>query len=159
MNSADSAKDAPPQDQLATREIARRLINRRGVDQAGSRSAAQAAAAACDHLYWDLSRWVGLDGCQALFTRALTQARADHPVLEQIRLSTKSDRHLDGVSETIKTHGDGATAESVESVLVALIELLTRLIGNEMVTRLVEGSPPWSGEDAPTPAGRQEGPR
>ena len=139
MNSADSGKDTLSPDQPPTRQIAHRLINRQGAEQAGSRSAARAAVAACDHLYRELSRWVGSDGCHALFTRALAQARSDYPALEQIQLRARSEPYLDGAAETIMAHGDAATAEAVESMLVRLIELLGRLIGDDMATKLIEG--------------------
>jgi hypothetical protein len=39
--------------------------------------------AACDHLYQALSRWVGPDGCHALFTRAaVTSGAATSPAVQ-----------------------------------------------------------------------------
>ena len=35
-------------------------------------------------------------------------------------------------------HGDPATAEALESMLVRLVELLGRLIGDDMSTKLIE---------------------
>ncbi len=37
-------------------------------------------------------------------------------------------------------HGDAATAEALESMLVHLVELLGRLIGDDMATKLIERS-------------------
>jgi hypothetical protein len=37
-------------------------------------------------------------------------------------------------------HGDAATAQALESMLVHLVELLGRLIGDDMATRLIERS-------------------
>jgi hypothetical protein len=37
-------------------------------------------------------------------------------------------------------HGDAATAEALESMLVHLVELLGRLIGDDMATTLIERS-------------------
>ncbi len=37
-------------------------------------------------------------------------------------------------------HGDAGTAEALESVLVHLIQLLGRLIGDDMTTKLIERS-------------------
>jgi hypothetical protein len=37
-------------------------------------------------------------------------------------------------------HGDAATAEAFESMLVHLVELLGRLIGDDMATKLIERS-------------------
>ena len=122
----------------SARQTARRLINSHRPKGAGGESAARAAAAACDDLYRELSQWVGADGCRALFTRALTEARAELPVLAQIRLSAGHEAILDGVPETIMANGDAATAEALESMLVLLLELLGRLIGDDMAMKLIE---------------------
>ena len=37
-------------------------------------------------------------------------------------------------------HGDAATAEALEAMLVHLVELLGRLIGDDMATKLIERS-------------------
>jgi hypothetical protein len=119
------------------REIARRLIDTRRQERTGADTAPRAAASACDHLYLELSRWVGVDGCHALFTRALAQARTDHPALAQIQLHPRSEPYIDGLAAAIMAHGDAATAEGLESVLVRLVELLGRLIGDDMATKLI----------------------
>jgi len=116
------------------------LIDIRETDGKGGHGRARAAAAACDHLYQNLSRWVGRDGCHALFTRALAEAQVEHGVLEQIKLRPLSQPYLDGVPETIMAGGDGETADALESMLVHLIELLVRLLGDDMATKLVERS-------------------
>jgi hypothetical protein len=66
-------------------------------------------------------------------------------VLEQIRLRPLSQPYLDGVAETIMGRGDGETAEALESMLVHLIELLVRLVGEDMATKLIERSMPTPG--------------
>lgn len=140
MNRADQGKDTLSGDQPAVRQIAQRLINSRRSERAGGDTAARAAAAACDHLYRALSRWVGPDGCHALFTRALAQAQTECPALRQIQLRARSEPYIDGVAETIMAQGEAVTAEALESMLVRLIELLDRLIGDDMATKLIEGS-------------------
>lgn len=123
-----------------SREIARRLIDSRRQDRAGGDTAARAAASACDHLYRELSRWVGVDGCHALFTRALAQARTEYPALAEIQLHVRSEPYIDGLAATIMAHGDAATVVALESMLVRLVELLGRLIGDDMATKLIERS-------------------
>jgi hypothetical protein len=145
MNTADQGKDTLSRDQPPARQIARRLINshrseRPGGDTAARDTAARAGAAACDHLYRELSRWVGRDGCHALFTRALAEARTEYPALGQIQLRARSEPYIDGVAETIMAHGDPATADALESMLIRLIELLGRLIGDDVATKLIERS-------------------
>jgi hypothetical protein len=138
------------------RQIARRLINRHGAQQAGGDTAARAAAAACDHLYRELSRWVGSDGCHALFTRALAQARIEYPAFVQIQLGARSQPCIDGIAETIMAHGDAATAEVLETMLVRLVELLGRLIGDDMAMKLIERSLTASARSNATFDGRRE---
>jgi hypothetical protein len=123
----------PPASQLA-----RRLIDSSRGNGARSPDSAHAAAAAFDHLYQSLSRWVGLDGCHALFTRAHAQARAKYPLLADIELRARSTPYLDGVAETVDQHGAVETVAALESMLVVLIELLGRLIGDDMATKLIE---------------------
>jgi len=133
-------EDTLSPDQPLARRIARRLISSHRSERSEGDSAARAAAAACDHLYDALSRWVGPDGCHALFTRGLAEARAEYPALAQIHLRARSQPYIDGVPETIMAHGDAATAQGLESMLAHLVELLGRLIGDDMATKLIERS-------------------
>ena len=155
MNSTDQGKGKLPPEQLPARLMARRLIARR-FEGTESDTPARAAAHACDRLYRELSRWVGPDGCHALFTRALAQARSDYPALGQIQLRARSEPYIEGVAETIMAHGDPATAEALESMLVRLIELLGRLIGDDMALKLIERSLAASESGGRTSDGRRE---
>jgi hypothetical protein len=156
MNSSDRDRDTPSQNEPSAGQMARRLIRSHRSEQMGGQTAARAAATACDKLYRELSRWVGPDGCHALFTRALAQARIDHPALEQIQLHARSDPYIDGVAEAIMAHGDPATADGLEAMLVHLIELLGRLIGDDMATKLIERSVAAFERDDPTSDRREE---
>ena len=150
MNAADNGKESVSRNSPA-RQIARRLVDSRRHERTGADTPARAAASTCEHLYRELSRWVGPDGCHALFTRALAQAKPEHPALGQIQLRPRSDPYVDGVAATIMAHGDAATAEALESLLVHLVELLGRLIGDDMVMKLIERglSEPERGDRAP----------
>src|SRR3984893_9849370 len=156
MNTPDQGKDSVSRDQSAAKQIARRLIEGHRAERAGGHTTARAAAAAGDQLYRELSRWVGRDGCHALFTRALAQAQTEYPALGQIQLHARSDPYIDGVAETIMAHGDPATAEGLEAMLVHLIELLGRLIGEDMATKLIERSLAASEQTDPTSERREE---
>ena len=147
----------PSRAESPARAIARRLIESRRSKRTGDDTAARAAAAACDHLYSELSRWVGPDGCHALFTRALAQARTEYPALEQIKLRARSEPYVDGTAGTIMAHGDAATADALEAMLVRLIELLGRLIGDDMAMKLIERTLTTSAHtNAPAHAKREE---
>ena len=136
--------------------MARHLISSRRSERSGAETPARAAAAACDHLYRELSRWVGPDGCHALFTRALSEARTENPALGGIQLQARSDPYVEGVAETIMAHGDPATAAGLESMLVRLVELLGRLIGEDMAMVLLERSMTAAGSADPAFNTRQE---
>ena len=120
------------------RELARRLVAPRTSTGAAADLSSLAASRICDQLYGDLSRWIGADGCHALFARALARMQSSHPALRGIRLGGRSDSCLEGVAESVQAHGASAVAAGLEEMLVALIELLGRLIGDDMASKLVE---------------------
>jgi hypothetical protein len=70
--------------------------------------------------------------------RALAATQPEYPALGQIQLHARSDPYVDGVAEAIMAHGDPATAEAIEQMLVRLVELLGRLIGEDMAMKLIE---------------------
>lgn len=129
-----------PSEHPSAQRIARRLIDSRRAESGAADSEARAAAAACNSLYRGLSRWVGPDGCHALFARALAEARTEHPGLLQIQLRARSEPYVDGVSETVIAQGEASTGAGLESMLVRLIALLGRLVGEEMAMKLIEQS-------------------
>lgn len=124
--------DLPP-----ARQLARRLVDR-GRAEGDTPPDSADLAAALDRLYLDLAVWVGFDGCHTLFTRALAEAREERPLLGTIELHARATPYLEGVAKTSEQHGARETAEALESVLVILIELLGRLIGDDMARNLIE---------------------
>ncbi|HLE57615.1 MAG TPA: hypothetical protein VJB15_11075 [Rhodothermia bacterium] len=139
------------------RQLARRLIDRARAESAASGDSAHVAAAAIDRLYQDLAVWVGFDGCHALFTRALVEARGDHPLLSTIELHARSSPYVKRLPETIEQHDDRETARALESMLVILIDLMGRLIGDEMARNLIErGFTESAGDDGKVESRRAE---
>jgi hypothetical protein len=150
MSSPDRSKGTPSTNRLAAQETVRRLIDSRPAKQKRGDSAARAAAEACDSLYRELARWVGHDGCHALFARALAETRPQYPALEKIQLRPRSELYIEGVADSIMTSGDPATAEALESMLTRLVELLGRLIGDDMAGKLIDrtfGDPQQGSDD------------
>jgi hypothetical protein len=96
----------------------------------------------CRRVSDELCRWIGRDGCHALFTRALATAQTEggHPVLDTVRTSARSVYCLDGLTDSAARHGAAAATEGAAAVLSALIELLGRLIGEDMALSLLEQS-------------------
>ena len=83
---------------------------------------------------------MGPEGCNALFTRGLTQGRAKHPALAAINLRVRSESYVEGVAEATMAHGDAAASRALEAMLTFVIELLARLIGDDMATKLIQRS-------------------
>lgn len=122
-------------------ELARRLIEREAMRATGPHARSTAAHAACEHLYRGLSRWLGVDGCQALFQRVLESTQEDQPALAEIQAhGGDSGRGLDGVAKAVARSGDDVTAAALEVLLAELIDLLGRFIGADMVVTLAEPS-------------------
>lgn len=140
------------------RQLTRRLLDREGGSEDAAGAGAAAAHDACERVYRELCRWVGTNGCLALLTRALADARAGTPVLEEIRIAARSETGLEGVPESVLKHGATATAEGLEVLLVKLFELLGRLIGDDMVMRLVEQVVQDHAPDDPRTDGRRAEP-
>jgi hypothetical protein len=138
MISPVRSNDTPSGNRPAAQEIVRRLISNRRPHTKRGDTAARAAAAACDSLYRELSQWVGPDGCHALFTRALAETRPQYPALEKIRLRARSEPYIEGLADSTMALGDAETAEALESMLERLVELLGRLIGEDMAGKLID---------------------
>lgn len=124
------------------RELSRRLVAREAAPGDTPDTGVATARAACERVFRAVSRWFGAHGSHALFTRARAQAQSGHPLLGEIRFRERADPALEGVTESIEAHGAAAVAVGLESLLVALLELLRRLLGEELTARLVEQSVP-----------------
>lgn len=142
----------PPQSRTAE-ELARRLLARDAPAEAAPDAVAAATERVCGRLSANLSRWFGIDGTNALFARALVRAQADHPALANVRYSRQSAVCLEGLAENARIHGADAAAHGVAAILTALIELLGRLIGQDIAMRLVEQSVPADAPDDPRTTG------
>ncbi|MBA3655972.1 MAG: hypothetical protein H0W69_01315 [Gemmatimonadaceae bacterium] len=126
----------------ASEKTARELIDSEQVAGDGDLARATAACNAAEKLYAALSRWIGRDGCHALFVRAQTQAADQHPALEVLQLRVREEPYVSCVEESIKGFGDSATAAAIEAMLAATISLLGRLVGDDMASNLIERSIP-----------------
>src|SRR5690242_18225175 len=71
---------------------------------------------------------------------AFAQARTESAALDKIYFRPGADPYVEGVEESILAYGDAETADPLESVLVKVIELLERLVGDSMATKLIERS-------------------
>lgn len=87
-----------------------------------------------------LSRWFGPYGALALVTRALTSARENHVALAPVWVTTDAATRvaaLAGIGESKRLHGSAAVLEGFVVWTAALSDLLGRLIGEDLASRLL----------------------
>lgn len=105
---------------------------------AGDSRTPENVAAGADRLWGGLSvrlgRWIGASGYRALLNRALGIARSEHACLGDLSCIA-GEASL--VATTARTHGAGEVAESMVTVATALIDLLGRIVGEDMAIHLV----------------------
>lgn len=124
----------------SARELARQILARdlARVEPPTAVSAAAAAEVAIHRISDNLVRWVGTDGSQALFARALSLAQAQDQSLTVVPPPARSALLLDGLAASAESRDAGTVVAGVVLILASLIELLDRLVGNDLTLRLVE---------------------
>ncbi len=132
---------------MTSRQLAAHLIATKRAQHGADVSGSFVAALSVEDLYVALSRWVGIDGCHALFSRALADAEPSRPLLQSIQLNPRGDIRLDGVSSAAAEHGEAETAAAIEETIVRTIDLLGRLIGSDMTANLIERGLPDTSRD------------
>jgi hypothetical protein len=85
---------------------------------------------------------MGEDGCNALLTRALARTEAEHPVLKSIRRIGDDGIQWDSVVGSVEAHGVVAVTAAIEGLIAALVEILGRLIGEDMAVQLIDYDAP-----------------
>jgi hypothetical protein len=123
-----------PRSVVAT-DVARRLWTRAAGDSRAPEEVAAAAERMCTQLRAGLGRWIGAEGYRALLDRALGLARAEHPALGSFSCLGGGEP---GTMAAVRAHGADRVTAGLEALVAALIELLGRIIGEEMAVRLVE---------------------
>jgi hypothetical protein len=134
----------------SARELAHRLIARAAAESGAPNSAVLPVQAACEQVQREITRWLGAVGSHELMTRAVAQARAEHPLLDQIGIGGPSEPLLDGVTAVVRTSGERAAAEALGALLETLLSLLGRLVGDDLTARLADGSQPGPRQDEDT---------
>jgi hypothetical protein len=136
-----------PHPSASATEAAHRLWARYAGDEATAEGLASASERLFSELETRLARWVGAEGFRVLWGRALKQAQEGHSALASL-----SDREWGGraVASAVQAHSARQVAAGVIAVLATLIDLLGRIIGQEMAVRLVEetGGPSSRGESS-----------
>lgn len=135
-------------------ETARQLWAHEGLEAGAPEEMAAAAERGCARLRAGLTRWIGSDGYRALVDRALEQARAGHPSLAGLQCQAGD---VQGVAAAVGAHGAAEVREGILALVGRLIDLLSRVIGEEMAVRLVEQA--WAGSARPTASAATDGVR
>jgi hypothetical protein len=104
----------------------------------------------CTQLRAGLGRWVGTTGYRALLDRAIRLARAENPALGSLSCHGGEEPVI---TAAVRAHGAGQVAAGMVVVVAALIELLGRIIGEEMAVRLVEQTGIEKERERPSPRG------
>lgn len=133
----------------AVRELACQLLEREMAQTTEEAGLGAAMQRACAGVSERLRRSVGEDGYAALLARALARTEADRPVLKNIRRDDSAGIHLDVVTAT-DDYGVPVVREGLESLLTALFEILSDLIGVDMTRSLLDH------DDASTPLGERK---
>ena len=128
-------------------DTARRLWNEASAGAETAGDLAMAAERLCTGLHAGLVRWIGSDGFQSLFQRALALSRPGHSWLEHLSREPGAPP-APPPDET--GHGPGDIADGMVALISTLVHLLGRITGEEMATRLVEHA--WTTGTRPSPA-------
>ena len=118
----------------AATEVARRHWARAGGDTSTPEEVAATAERTCTQLQAGLARWVGTEGYRALLHRALLLARAEHPALGSLTCHG-GDQPL--TTAAVRAHSAAEVTAGIVALVVTLIDLLSRVVGEEMAVQLV----------------------
>ena len=128
----------------ASVRIARHVLDRAAVRPGDVSPEASAIQQTLTRVSDNLRAAMGKDGGSALLARALARTEAKHPALKDVCRLTGADVHVDGVSASIDLHGVAAVTAGIEALLAALLEVLIRLIGEDMAIRVIDYEAPRS---------------
>lgn len=103
------------------------------------------------HLTRNLSKWVGVAGCHALFARAFILSVQHHPVLAGVSLG-QSPPYLVHLAEGTREYGNQAVSAALTDVLASVITMLSGLIGSDIAASLMEEIPLLAPAEAPVAA-------
>ena len=126
-------------------EASRQFWAHDGLEAGAPEELAAAAEQGCARLRAVLTRWIGSEGYRALVDRALAEARAEHPAIAGLQCQGGD---LVGVAVAAGVHSGAEVREGILALVARLIDLLSRLIGEDMATRLVEQA--WAGATRPS---------
>ena len=120
----------------AAAETALRLWHRTDARGTAGDDVAARAAHLCTQLDSGLSRWVGTVGYHVILDRALSLTRPAHPALTNVSCRIDDTASLESA---IRDHGAQPVAAGMIALLESLIDVLGRIIGEDLATHLIDG--------------------
>jgi hypothetical protein len=140
---------------LIPSEVARRILTRDGpaIGTGTPESVGLALQGSCTRFTDALCDSMGEAGCAALLARAFARTEDAQPALKSLRgpdVSIAESARLDGIVASVQSHGVEVVTAALEALLTVVIEILMRLIGEEMTIRLID-------HDGPEPRARGGG--
>ena len=118
----------------AATEVARGLWQRAVGDSTTPEDVAVAATRMCTELRAGLTRWVGAMAYRALIDQALLLARAEHPALGSLSCHGGDEPVT---TAAVRAHSADEVRDGMVALVAALVELLSRIVGEEMAVELV----------------------
>ncbi len=118
----------------AATEVARRHWARAAGDTSTPEEVAATAERTCTQLQAGLARWVGTEGYRALIDRALLLARAEHPALGSLSCHGGDEPVT---TAAVRAHSADEVTAGMVVLVATLIDLLSRIVGEEMAVELV----------------------
>lgn len=115
-------------------EVAGAIWVRDAVDVGASEEAVAAADRVFVQLRAGLARWIGSEGYRALLNRALVGVRAEHPALNDLSGMGGEEQQI---ATAVQAHGAAAVGAGIVALVATIVELLGRIIGEEMAAELV----------------------
>ena len=119
-------------------EIARRVLAREATASDTQEEQIAAAERALRRLQEHLLRWFGPDGLHALHSRALATAREVHPALTHVRIEPRLEARLTELAAIAHAYRPGDVGDALTALIAATLALLSRLIGDDLVRRLLQ---------------------
>ena len=145
-------KAPPPGDpasrSLTSSEVARRILARdalapgHGTGSATPETAILALQRSLTRVTDALRNSMGDAGCAALLARALARTEGAHPVLKDLHGRADEGIRLDGIAASANAHGIESVTAGIEALIGALVDMLRRLIGDDMAIRLLDHDGP-----------------
>jgi hypothetical protein len=127
-------------------QTARRLIARErehgSTDDSDHGSGDGALYGATQRAILNLREAMGDDGCDALLARAVANTRSRHPLVTELGDGATLIPSRGRLTAAIATHGEAVVEAAVEALLAFVIDIVARLIGEDMTIGIIDRDPP-----------------